>query len=123
VTDWYDREGKLISMWKANELLADYDYKVLKKDVFVFHGSPVEVSTVWLGLNHNWYPGPPLIFETMIFGGRFDLEAHRYATEAQAREGHAEVLAFLQLEGAQHDDTGSRGQQGGDPRCGGDGDP
>lgn len=31
------------------------------------------VSTVWLGLNHNFsHEGPPIIFETMIFGGRFD---------------------------------------------------
>ena len=30
----------------------------------------VRVSTVLLGLNHQWdLNGPPLIFETMIFGG------------------------------------------------------
>jgi len=25
------------------------------------------VSTVWLGLNHNYFVGEPLIFETMVF--------------------------------------------------------
>ena len=31
----------------------------------------VRVSTVWIGIDHNfWNPGnPPLIFETMVFGG------------------------------------------------------
>lgn len=27
-----------------------------------------EVSTVFLGVNHAWGHGPPLLFETMIFG-------------------------------------------------------
>jgi hypothetical protein len=26
-----------------------------------------KLSTVWLGLDHNWGGGPPLIFETMLF--------------------------------------------------------
>ena len=30
------------------------------------------VSTVWLGLDHRFDEGPPLIFETMIFGGPHD---------------------------------------------------
>lgn len=30
----------------------------------------VTVSTVFLGLDHNWYRGRPILFETMTFGGR-----------------------------------------------------
>ena len=98
-SDWYDRQGEPIPMLVASEYLNDYDYKVVAKDAFVFDGEPVEVSTVWLGLNHNWWPGkPPLIFETMIFGGKYDLESWRYATEEQALAGHAEAMALLQLE-------------------------
>jgi hypothetical protein len=52
-----------------------------------------QVSTVWLGINHNLFGGPPLIFETMVFGGPLDQEQERYATEEQARAGHAEMLA------------------------------
>ncbi len=29
----------------------------------------VRVSTVFLGLDHGWGEGPPILFETMIFGG------------------------------------------------------
>ena len=48
-----------------------------------------EVSTVFLGLNHNWFgTGPPILFETMVFGGLLDGEMDRYATLADARAGH-----------------------------------
>jgi hypothetical protein len=51
------------------------------------------VSTVWLGLDHNWSrEGPPIIFETMTFGGRYDQEQMRYATEDQAQKGHREAV-------------------------------
>ena len=56
----------------------------------------VNVSTVFLGSNHNYGEGPPLIFETMIFGGVHDDEQWRYTTEAEALESHkaAVGLAF-----------------------------
>ena len=52
-----------------------------------------DISTVWLGLDHNWFGvGPPLIFETMVFGGPLDGEQERYATEADAIAGHAAMV-------------------------------
>lgn len=54
------------------------------------------VSTVWLGLDHNWWAGgPPLIFETMIFGGPLDGELWRYSTPEQARAGHRRVVRLV----------------------------
>lgn len=48
------------------------------------------ISTVWLGLNHNFSRnGPPLIFETMVFGGALDGYQERYSTKELAAEGHA----------------------------------
>lgn len=56
----------------------------------------VEVSTVWLGLNHAFMPGgPPLIFETLIFGGRHDGELQRYSTESEALAGHLHAINEL----------------------------
>jgi hypothetical protein len=50
----------------------------------------VRVSTVWLGVDHNFSgKGPPLIFETMVFGGDLDGECYRYPTETDALKGHA----------------------------------
>lgn len=61
--------------------------------------SGVEVSTVFLGLNHNWGPGPPLLFETMVFGSATDsddLDCRRYSTWAEAEVGHMEMVERLQ---------------------------
>ena len=53
----------------------------------------VEASTVWLGLNHAWNPdSPPLIFETMVFGGDDDGWQDRYSTKEQAQTGHNLVV-------------------------------
>lgn len=49
-----------------------------------------KVSTVFLGLDHSFTPGgPPLVFETMVFGGPFSDEGGRYSTWAEAEAGHA----------------------------------
>lgn len=54
------------------------------------------VSTVWLGLNHNWGFGPPLIFESMLFGpnGYGDLDINRYSTETEAKAGHERMVKY-----------------------------
>lgn len=54
------------------------------------------VSTVWLGLDHSFGDGPPLIFETMVFASKDDLQeedCERYSTEAQAIAGHDAMVA------------------------------
>jgi len=49
----------------------------------------VMISTVFLGLDHSWTNnGPPLLFETMIFGGEHDEYQERYATWDEAVAGH-----------------------------------
>jgi hypothetical protein len=57
----------------------------------------VVVSTVFLGLDHNFsMVGPPLLFETMVFGGPLNGECRRYATWVEAEAGHREVVAQAQ---------------------------
>ena len=47
------------------------------------------VSTVFLGLDHSYNPdGPPILFETMIFGGPHNEYQERYSTWDEAIEGH-----------------------------------
>jgi hypothetical protein len=49
----------------------------------------VEVSTVFLGLDHNYsQTGPPILFETMVFGGLCDGDMDRYAAMDESRQGH-----------------------------------
>lgn len=49
----------------------------------------VRVSTVFLGLDHNWSGhGPPILWETMVFGGPLDGETDRYRSRDAALAGH-----------------------------------
>lgn len=101
-----DRSGQPITMEEWSNLLLDHENVIVKKTI-VGHA---EVSTVWLGLNHNYWSGPPLIFETMIFRvnvtphnifGRVELlhddlwdYQERYATEEAALAGHDRAIAY-----------------------------
>jgi len=90
---WYDREGCPISVQDANRKLGDREYK--RVDATTLPDGKW-VSTVWLGLNHRWGPGPPLIFETMVFESEENLEEvdmERYATENEAILGHQRMVA------------------------------
>ena len=60
------------------------------------------VSTVFLGLDHQYGDGPPLLFETMVFpvGTWMDeYYCERHSTWEQAEAGHAEAIKWA--EGAQ----------------------
>lgn len=48
----------------------------------------LHVSTVFLGHNYAYGDGPPILFETMVFGGEMDQEQERYSTWAEAEAGH-----------------------------------
>lgn len=59
------------------------------------------VSTVFLGLDHNFDPGPhaPILYETMIFtDGPHADEQWRYKTLDEAKAGHGKVVADLRRE-------------------------
>lgn len=67
------------------------------------------ISTIFLGLNHQWGKGPPLVFETMIFnkedGKPSDLDTwqYRYSSWDDAEHGHkAAVRRVLAYEKEQH---------------------
>lgn len=55
----------------------------------------ITVSTVFLGIDHQWGNGPPLLFETMVFGTDDDM-TERYSTWDEAQAGHDAVVAELQ---------------------------
>lgn len=92
---YYDRQGKPMSREEFARRFDDMDYRSIGLDTV----GPIQVSTVWLGIDHSFGRGRPLIFETMAFdehGGEWlDLQ-ERYATEAEARAGHATVLRAVQ---------------------------
>jgi len=76
--------GKWLSDWK-------------NKRVAETSKGQITVSTVFLGMDHNWGSGPPILFETMIFGGKYDQEMWRYYTWEEAEEGHKKACQLVGL--------------------------
>ena len=66
------------------------DYRVAATDI-----GGVFVSTVWLGRDHGYGTSLPIIFETMIFGGEWNVECRRYHSELGAVRGHIEAVDRL----------------------------
>lgn len=86
---WFENADRII----VQDELAD---PVLRETVLI--------STTFLGFDHSLgrrIDPSPILFETMIFGGRYDQEMWRYATEDAARRGHARAMAMVR------DETGS----------------
>lgn len=57
----------------------------------------VNVSTVFLGLDHAFGGGTPVLFETMIFGGEHDQYQERYHTLEEAMLGHERAVALVKV--------------------------
>lgn len=95
-TMFYDRQGQPITIEQYAEN-HEKDYRVAQ-DILIMGDEPVQVSTVWLGIDMGFIAregGRPIIFETMIFGGPCNGYQVRYATELDAQEGHARIIADL----------------------------
>ena len=71
------------------------DRHVAKENIKTDNGEIVTVSTVFLGLDHSFGDGPPLLFETMIFGGAQDGRNERYEDRATALAGHERAMALV----------------------------
>lgn len=52
------------------------------------------ISTVFLAIDHSFgRTEPPVLFETMVFGGKQDGDMRRYTSYEDAERGHKETLA------------------------------
>ena len=84
---YYDRQGREIDMMKWATLVGDTEYKRVRQTTV----GDICISTVWLGLNHS-LGGPPMIFESMIFGDPYDTLCWRYPAESLAILGHQRLV-------------------------------
>lgn len=58
----------------------------------------VWISTVFLGLDHNFSEGKPILFETMVFTSKKsmkEIDVVRYSTWEEAEKGHKEMVKKL----------------------------
>ncbi len=101
----YDRQGKPMDLMTWAKLMEDREYKIVARH----DDERVMISTVWLGLDHNFGGGKPLIFETMVFVNsdalaRGDIDPKynqlcwRWHTEEEAKKGH-EIIVHCYHEG------------------------
>jgi len=70
--------------------------RIVKSDMI----DGIYISTVFLGIDHG-YPFeevPPILFETMIFGGEEDGYQERYSTWEQAEAGHEKAIGIVKAE-------------------------
>lgn len=92
----YDIDGRAIRHAEYLQLLERKRTENYHR-VAIDHIELYEVSTVWLGLDHGFGRGAPLIFETMVFldGTVEDTYLQRYATKEEAMAGHEAVCAEI----------------------------
>lgn len=78
---WYERADRVVAKTEVGGLL---------------------VSTVFLGLNHQFKDGPPLLFETLTFGNGGEI-CERCSTWAEAETQHERACLMVrdQIEAAQ----------------------
>ena len=93
MADYYDRAGEPIdqTVW----------LKLMGQDnrVAVDRFGEATISTVWLGLNHRFGDGPPLVYETLIFVDGQEVFGTRYSKEGDAQMGHALLVQFFTAHG------------------------
>lgn len=91
--------AKDVLQWAAWFEIKDrtIDYTMIKEATR--RREAIYVSTVFLGINHNFADdGPPVLFETMIFGGPYNEQGERYITRGKALKGHRKWVAIAQGE-------------------------
>ena len=77
----------------ANAFDKDEDRRVARTEI-----GDISISTVFLGMDHRMTAeGPPVLFETMIFGGPRDQYQERYCTWYEAEAGHKRAVELAQV--------------------------
>lgn len=71
-------------------------FETAKRHVAKDDVGKIRVSTVFLGIDHNFAGGTPILFETMIFGSKkHEGYQERYCTWQEAEEGHKRALKLV----------------------------
>jgi len=95
---YYDKDGHPLDLLTWGRLFEDRDYKRVSHDLL----GPYEISTVWMGLDHNWYSNELSIFETMIFCTDEKDELYHYQDRYSCLEdaicGHQQTMAMVKVQ-------------------------
>jgi hypothetical protein len=92
---FYAPNGQPISLVLYEELSAiDFMRRVALDSFITYDGHAVDVSTVFLFHDHGFRGGPPVIWETMVFGYPGEGQ-YRYTSPIDAIKGHIEICKAL----------------------------
>ena len=87
---WYNRD--LTPITSDEQLIAAADIEN-RQVAHTRVGDLGWVSTIFLRLDHSFTEeGPPILFETLVFGGPLDGDMERYCTEEEALAGHCRMV-------------------------------
>jgi len=85
----WGRPQKVVDIFQFAAWFENTDRSVAETQI----GRKVRVSTVFLGIDHNFTgKGKPVLWETMIFGGPYDEWCKRYTSERDAKSGHKDAV-------------------------------
>ena len=106
MTEWYILEERTVmpvasydefTAWRKRQ---DPGPPTFTKRIAADDVNDVHVSTVFLGLDHGYGDGPPVVFETMTFDhrtpARIDEWCWRYSTLDEAEAGHRRIVAAIE---------------------------
>lgn len=96
---YWDTDGTPFLVGDREDRIRRYGYVIRNKRVAqtMLHRDGVKlwISTVFLGTDHNYWGGPPILWETMIFHDGDGQEQYRYASRAAALHGHRTLVSLL----------------------------
>lgn len=91
MSDLYILDGKTPVRATSVEAWARW-FETVERHVADLRDGDIRVSTVFLGIDHPFPGGPPLLFETMVFGGPLDGELERCSTWEEAEQMHHDMV-------------------------------
>lgn len=90
---WRGLNGEPLTNQEANDLLRDANKRRIGHAAITTDRGRVEVSTVYLPLDHASMGPLPVHWETLTFGGPLNDEMIRYTSREAAVAGHEEAVA------------------------------
>lgn len=88
-----DHSLREVDLWTWAEMFEDTENRRVAETIIA---PGIRVSTVFLGLDHNFSrKGPPIVFESMAFDDYGENACDRYATWDEAVRGHERMVAEL----------------------------
>jgi len=93
-----DRKPVEVSLWEWSKWYEDFKNRRVAQDSVMSDHGEIWVSTVFLGIDHNYHTvGLPVLFETLISGGRHDQHISRYRTWDESESGHKVCVRLARM--------------------------